>query len=170
MEPRRVGDLEVNQDIEFERRSWRVERVGWGLMTLLIAVALTGALGGPGPLASATAETAEGEVAVEYRRFTRSGRSSEVRVSAGREGLRNGRLRLWVDRAYLVDIGLEKVVPEPASVETTSDRVTFVFPVRGETTRVEVALVLEPRSYGPHEGRLGVDGGPDVSFRQFVYP
>jgi hypothetical protein len=47
-EVQRHGDLEIQEDLPFQRREWLVERVAWGVMALLIVAALLG-LFGTGP-------------------------------------------------------------------------------------------------------------------------
>ena len=37
----RIGDLELSQDLEFQRRSWRVQRIGQGVMLLVLLTAFT---------------------------------------------------------------------------------------------------------------------------------
>ena len=44
----RHGDLEIDEDLPFQRREWFAERVAWAVMALLIAAALLG-LFGTGP-------------------------------------------------------------------------------------------------------------------------
>ena len=51
----RVGDLQIHQDLCQERREWKIQRVGWLLMALMLVAALAGLLG-PGPLSSTIAE------------------------------------------------------------------------------------------------------------------
>ena len=65
----RSGDLEIAQDMTFQRRSWAVQRVGWGVVAVTIGAALLGLLGS-GPLSRSTA-VAPGAFAVEYERFVR---------------------------------------------------------------------------------------------------
>lgn len=36
----RVGALEISQDLDFQRRTWVVEQVGWGVMALVVLAAL----------------------------------------------------------------------------------------------------------------------------------
>ena len=67
-EHHRVGDLEISQDLTFQRRSWIVQRVGWVMLALLILAAL-GGLFGPGPLSRARAGPHDGPLWVEYQRF-----------------------------------------------------------------------------------------------------
>ena len=40
----RVGDLEIHQDLPFQRRSWTVQRVGWAIMALVVLAGLLGGL------------------------------------------------------------------------------------------------------------------------------
>jgi hypothetical protein len=70
-EVQRAGDLELNQDLRFQRRMWAVQRIGWAVMALVVLAGLLG-LFGPGPLSSATAGKEEGPLLVEgYERFVR---------------------------------------------------------------------------------------------------
>lgn len=53
-EARRIGDLEISQDLEFQKRSWTIQRVGWVVIALLILAGLLGVFG-KGIAADATA-------------------------------------------------------------------------------------------------------------------
>jgi len=53
----RAGDLEIDEDLSFQRREWRVQRGGWVVMAVLILLALLG-LTGRGPIRQPTAGTA----------------------------------------------------------------------------------------------------------------
>lgn len=55
MEPiRRVGELEIEEDLDFQRRMWRLQQIGWALLVLVVVAALLG-LFGKGPLSRAVA-------------------------------------------------------------------------------------------------------------------
>ncbi len=41
----RVGDLDIEQDLDFERRQWHVQRVGWVVFLLILLAAFVGLLG-----------------------------------------------------------------------------------------------------------------------------
>ena len=62
-------DLEISEDIVFQRRSWVMQRVGWGLMALFLATGPTGAFG-VGPLSSTSA--IREDLKVSYERFPRA--------------------------------------------------------------------------------------------------
>jgi hypothetical protein len=60
--------MEVNADIEFQRRVWRVQRIGWLIIAAVIVAALLGVFGG-GPLSRAAVQ-GDG-LRLEYERFAR---------------------------------------------------------------------------------------------------
>lgn len=166
---RRVGDLEVDQDLDFERAVWVVQRVGWAAMTLVLVAALAGLLG-PGPASWTKAEAPDGDLVAEYHRFVRANGPTDLEVSLGRAAVRDGRVRLWLDRAYLGGAEIERVTPEPESVEVGPDRLVYVFAVSRGGQAARVSFALSPRTAGPWDARLGVEDGADLAFRQFVYP
>lgn len=88
-----LNDLEVDQDLAFERKSWAAQRIGWGVMTLAIVAALAGLLGS-GPASRTRAETPDGAIAVEYDRFVRANAPTDLDVSVGRGAIRDGVVRL----------------------------------------------------------------------------
>ena len=47
-EVHRVGDLELDEHIGFQRRSWRVQRIGQIVVVLVVLAALAGLFGGGG--------------------------------------------------------------------------------------------------------------------------
>jgi hypothetical protein len=42
---KRIGDVEINQDLDFQRRCWTVQRIGWIVMAVLVLSALLGVFG-----------------------------------------------------------------------------------------------------------------------------
>ncbi len=43
----RVGDLQINQDLDYQRREWTIQRVGWVVIGLIVCAAAPWA-SGPG--------------------------------------------------------------------------------------------------------------------------
>jgi hypothetical protein len=164
---RRVGDLEVTQDLRFQRREWAVQRVGWMVMALLALGALLG-LFGDGPLARAAADSQDGRVHVEYDRLARRSAATLLRVAyAG--PVRGDSMVVWMDRSYLEANSIEQVVPEPREVVTDGDRVIYVFAVGDGAPPARVTFELSPLAIGGRQGRMGVDDAA-VELRQFVFP
>jgi hypothetical protein len=164
----RTGDLEINQDLRFQRRIWALQRIGWAVMALVVLVGLVRLLG-TGPLSSATAGEEEAPLFVEeYERFARYMLPTTLRVRLDPIG--QGEARLWVDRGYLESVRPQTVTPEPDSVEAGPDGFTYVFKVNDPNRPTVVTFDLQPETIGRLEGRVGLEGGERVEFEQFVYP
>jgi hypothetical protein len=168
-----VGDLQIDEDERFDRRSGRVQRVAWVVFALVLAAALLGAFGN-GWLSTQRARSADGALEVEYERFVRfqSPTEIELRVAAAPDGP----VRLWIDRAWLERLQPDLVVPEPESRELGRDGLVMVFrPLRpGEP--IVVTLRLQVERLGTAEASIGLlaEGqtapASPVAIRQFVLP
>jgi hypothetical protein len=65
--PRVNNEIEVGEDLEFQRKWWRSENFAWILFTLIIVLDLAG-LFGRGPIAKAERRAADGTIDNNYRR------------------------------------------------------------------------------------------------------
>lgn len=166
-----VGHLQIEQDLNFQRRMWIAQRVGWVILGLLILAVLLG-LAGQGPLGRASVSDAQGMLQIRYDRFWRVGKPTRIQVRFDARPDTESLARLWLNREYLARFALRKVVPEPIRIELDEGRLICVFLVSpsGAGKRQLIEFELEPTSAGMASGRMGVPGGPEVAFDQFVYP
>jgi hypothetical protein len=166
---KRIGDLELDQDLMFQEREWTIQRIGWVTMMLIIVAALLG-LFGTGPLSAATAGDAAGPIAVEYQRFVRhDGRTTlKIRVDS-RQGA-EGQAEVWLAADYVDGVEIQHVSPEPQEVRADGDRQIYVFAVADPARPVEVSFSLKPRRIGRLPGEAGIPDGTEVTFNQISYP
>jgi hypothetical protein len=168
----RIGDLEIEHDMGYQRRAWAVQRIGLGMMLLLIAAAFTGVLGGRGPLASRTLASAGDSLRLEYKRFARHQAPSQLKVHFG-PGLAeksDSTVKLWLARDYVEQIDIERIDPEPESVRAGEERVTFEFKVSDPERPSIVTFNIRPTGPWSRKGSIGVEEGPSFPFSQFVFP
>ena len=165
----RVGDLEIEQDHEFQRRSWRLQRAGWMVLTLVLLAGMLG-LYGAGPLAHATVGAPGAPLRLEYDRFGRLGAPSMwtalLRPSTGRPG----EAILHLDRGFTDHFQIERVQPAPDRTEAGPDHSVYVFRVTGPGEPVRVTFRLKPEQIGPMTGRVREEGGSWLTCTQFVFP
>ena len=169
MTARRAHALEIEEDLEFTRRVWRAQRIGWVLLAAWVVAALLGVLG-PGPLASSSASSPDGALRLEYGRFEHFQRPFELEFAIGSDATRAELVRIWIDVAYLERFDLERITPEPVATLAGADRQAFEFRALEPGRPMRVTFELEPRSAGRVEGRAGIDGGAELAFTQLVYP
>jgi hypothetical protein len=67
-------------------------------------------------------------------------------------------------------IELQHIDPEPEATELAVDRYTFVFRKPAPKQEAAITFRIEPDTYGVVPVRLGLTDGPELAFRQFVFP
>ncbi|MDQ3657829.1 MAG: hypothetical protein M3457_22490 [Chloroflexota bacterium] len=165
---KRVGDLEIDQDVGFEQRQWKIQRAGWVVMALIVVAALSGVFGS-GPLSAATAGDEE-TLVVHYQRFVRHQGQGELVVKVGPNQASAGEVEFWITMEYLGEIDLQGISPEPDEVRSAGDRQVFVFLVDDPAQPLEVTITYFPNGLGRVSGAAGLLDGASVSFTQFGYP
>jgi len=164
-DPVRVGTLEIDQDLRYQRLEWRIERISWVLGALVLLAGVAG-LFGSGPLSTAEAAGGSG-LRVSYDRFLRDGSTSRLTILTETGG--SPVLEVLISRAYLSGMRVDRVFPEPRRIEAAGDWMRCHFDVEPRS-RAEIVLDLEPTRPGGTGASLRIGGGGSVSFWQFVYP
>jgi len=165
----RVGELEIEEDLDFQRRMWRVQQIGWALLVLVVVAALLG-LFGKGPLSRAVAGRAGVPFQVEYERFGRYKAPMRMTIHIGPGVAEQGQIRLWLAREYLEAIQIQQIVPEPADVVSDGTGATYVFQVADSSAPNTVSVDFVAEQFGLETVRIQVDEWPPLRFRQLIYP
>ncbi|MCI0548840.1 MAG: hypothetical protein L0027_16345 [Candidatus Rokubacteria bacterium] len=162
----------MEEDLAFQERSWRLQRLGWGLMLIASLAAVLG-LFGSGPLSRASigSETG-GPLRLEYARFVRVDAPSvlRVRIAAVGPGRERGTASLWLNREYLERMRVEEVLPPPVAVEARGPEMHYTFAASGEPAPLSVTFRLRPTAAGLLRADIGLPRGPVVPFTQIVFP
>ena len=159
-------DLELAEHIAFQQKEWVVQRIGWGVMLLLVIAAAAGMLGS-GPISRTSSSDPEGLLSVEYQRFGRLETTGQLRV--GVRGGAGGEAEVWISNRYLRRMEIERIMPEPRGTRLEPDRQVFVFEIAG-SGQGEIVFHLRPMAVGRAGGQVGLAGGPALELSQFVYP
>lgn len=167
-ELKRVGELEIDEDLEYDRGTWRVQRAGWLLMLLLVIGALSGLFGGGGPLTPARVSTSK--LRLDYERFARHASLTSLHLEIEPAAFTGHEARVWIDREFLAGHELQFISPEPAGVSTAGDTLWFTFAVRDASRPTRVKFDLLPNRMWLRRGRAGTPTGPALEFSQLVYP
>jgi hypothetical protein len=169
---KRVSDLEINENMTYQRRDWVAQRVGWVVMAAIVIAGFLGLFGGAGLMSSATAGSQEAPIAVEeYHRFVRYGEPTTLRVHLDAQAGTGGEVRMWLNRKYLESIQLQSVTPQPDREVAGPERVIYVFDVATDPEEpTAITFNFQPDKIGPLKAEVGIEGGMSLSFGQFVYP
>jgi hypothetical protein len=152
--------MEIDADVEFQRRSWVAQRIGWWLIALAVIAALLGSFGG-GPL-SRTSAVGDG-LRLQYERFSRLQRSTTVRFSLGSEA----NSQIAFSRRYIDAVRIEQIIPEPSEVAAAGEWLIYRFAGRAP---LWITFIVKPEQFGALSGAALIPGGRAILFRQFIYP
>ena len=174
-----------------ERRTWILGRVGWVLLTVLLAVAAAGLLGGASPLNPRTMTPGARSSApmmdfstLAYERVVRAHTPTSlvIDVRASGPSLRArfpARIGISIARDYFTGARLLGIMPEPESSVIGDNRIQFFFATREEDQgAARVVFDFEIESLGTRSATLevvGIPTAPDAersrfAFRQLVLP
>jgi hypothetical protein len=164
---KKVGDLEINQDLKFRKKEEKAERSGWIAMLAIGLLAMLG-LFGRGLLSNATA--ANWTLQVKYGRFERMLAPAQFLIQVEPEQAGSGELKLQVGRDLLSFYKIERITPDPDSEELSPDQVTYTFKVNPGEQPLKFTFNLQSNKIGITRGRIGVQDGPAVEITQLIYP
>lgn len=164
-----VGKIQVSQDLPFQRRMWRAQRIGWALMLLTLAAGVGGVFG-EGPLARGRAGDPTGPLSVDYERISRYFSPDQIRISAAPEAVTADTLRIWLDEAFLAGLRIDRITPEPARVASGAGRIEYAFLVTDPGARATVVFDVAPGRPWLRRGHVGLDRGTPLAVTQFIWP
>jgi hypothetical protein len=156
------GRLEIDEHFEHHVRWWRLKRIVWALLALLIAAALAGFLGS-GPSSKAITRTAG--LQIDYDRIVRYNAPAHLllTVPGGKEDL-----ELSIQTAFVKNIELSRIDPEPKEMRLSGDTHTWVFPRREE--RSAIFINYRPQAFGSQKILLHVKDADAMQIQQFCLP
>ncbi len=159
--------IAVGEDLEFQRRWWRFERIAWVFLGLIVLCDVLG-LFGRGYLANAERVSADGGVTLKYERVERASTPSIMTFRFGPAAIHDGRIRLFVSEDVVKTLGAQRISPQPAESVIGGGGITYTFPASDAEATVEV--MLEPSFPGIHRFTVGVAGSELLRERVVVVP
>jgi hypothetical protein len=166
---KRIGELDIDQDMALQKRDWKFQHAGRFVMLLLIIAALLGAFG-RGWLSKAEVGGKDGTLWMEYDRIARHRSSSALKLHLAPHVAVNGRARIWLKRDYLQGLNIEDISPEPERVAVEKDGLVYEFVVADPAQPTLVVFHIIPDEIGSRSGAVGLAGQKPYSFTQFVLP
>ena len=161
--------IQIEEDPTYQRREWRIERIGWAMMAALLGAGLLG-LFGYGPLSHTQAGT-PGTLTVAYDRLQRASAPSEYHFDAASTLARNGELRLRFDNALLEEMEMGSILPAPVQMRSGPGYTDFVFAMdTAEGSSARFQFQFQPATFGHVRGRVTADGAEPLVIDQIIFP
>lgn len=156
------------QTSAFQKREWRLQRFAWIVMATIIALAAIG-LFGSGPISHARIGDAGDRLQLDYERFWRMHSPGTLHLRVGTAGGADI-VTVWIDRGYLDDMHIRQILPAPRVTRGGPGRLELDFGIAPGNEDLRITIAIEPVGMGRRLGAIGLAGGPELHFRQFVYP
>lgn len=151
------------------RSAWRLERVSWALMALLLVSALLGVFGG-GPVSHARSGSATA-VELHYDRILRAAAPTEYRLEIQPGFAQGGTVDVHIDQQLVDVMEIASIVPEPESVTAGSGYTAFSFRVDADgRSPAHVVIAFQPATFGRFNGHLAVDGTAPLAVSHLILP
>jgi hypothetical protein len=157
--------LQIDDDLRFQRRTWRIQRIGWIAFALLVLAGLLGVFGS-GPLSRAEA-TGEG-VRIEYDRFARLQSSATLRITIDPAAVRDGAIRLVLAGDYIHNAQIQYSTLPVHGI--ASDGIVLGAEVGGGALSLIAAVHLTFERAGAMRARIGLVGRRPAELTHWVYP
>jgi hypothetical protein len=164
----RVGDLDINQDMSFQRRTWRVQRIGWVVLAVIITGAACG-LFGNGPLSRSLADAPSLPFQIEYERLSRYHSPQTLRLHLKDGAAVREPFTVWLSDDYAARVSISSISPEPGEVHRSGGGFLYRFRMDPSPSG-QIILRLEADAVGPLTGFIGLDPTHTVSISQWIYP
>lgn len=160
---KRVGTLEIDEDVSFTRREWMFERCGWVLLLLLVVGGLTGAFGS-GILSEQTLSAEDGTVTVKHSKVVRQQTSRELEIEFRGSG---SPLFVRLSPEFYTAWRIEQVTPEPAKATAGLDGIAWHFEGEGPA---RIRIGYKSAVPGTFEGEIQLSRGRTVRIKQTTLP
>ena len=160
-------NFEIDQDLNFQEREWRWERISWIVIASIMIAGLMG-LFGHHPFARVRSQTPNGQVVIDYERFGRYDSSGQIFIKSAPAHGQDNMVHVWLDAEYLDAINVVSVSPWPLRGEAREGQRAFVF--RTDGTPFSATLSIQFRTMGLVRGRVGVSEQEPVSLTHMVWP
>lgn len=159
--------LQIDQNERFQRREWRFERIGWGILGVFVLAGLVGLLG-TGPLSWAAARSEQGLVTVEYQRIAHHEADDSVSLVFAADAAEEGTISVELTGSWVAGVDMQGISPQPVEERAVPGGVVFDIAVErpGPTS---VLIGFRAQEYGTLEATVAVRGDT-TSFTQLVLP
>lgn len=170
LEPRHAGKkpgLQIEQDLPLQLKIWKFERVGWGVLALIVAAGVVG-LFGDGPFGRVETDFGASQ-RLKYERFLHNDTQSTMTIPIS-HGVSARQLWLTLSAPYAAAIHIDEITPEPDRTIVTEFGTRFLFATGKIAGQRVISLTFTPTEAGPLRGSISSSNGRSVAIAHFVYP
>jgi hypothetical protein len=156
----------VSEDMAYQLKVWRFERVGWYVLVLVVVLGLMGVFS-RGLISSRDVRSDDGKIEVEYEMFHRNGSTNPMKISVN--ATPNTAVELELAGQLLEAFSIETLQPEPLRSRSSSQGIKLWLQtdLDGQAT---LYITLRGDGLGFFRSRIASPGTNGVNLEQFIFP
>ena len=152
--------MEMEENIDVQKKGWVIQRVGWIVMAVFVAMAAFGFFG-DGIVSKKNIQS--GVQKLEYQKYSRFESAMELKFDLNSATQQN---IISFPVNYLGNFRIESILPEPKQNQSGNERVNYVFEGNGP---MKIIFYLVPKNIGELEADVFVNN-QRFHFNHFIYP
>jgi len=157
-----------HEDMLFQQRSWRAERIGWIAMALVLVAALAGVFF-HGPASHTVARSADSNLTVEYERFAHKTALTHFLIRISPPVPEQQQVLVRLSPAFTTTHNIESLAPQPIRSSGGSYGLELVF-ARSAAGDLAIHMAARPKRFGFLSVHVEAEGRGAVNIAQFIYP
>lgn len=115
-------ELDIDEDIQHEKLKWKIERISWIILLVILLLALAGGLGA-GPVSSRIIETRS--FSLKYLFINRYSAPAELKIHT--KFIPREDFTIWIKDSFIKEAAELSVNPNPKSYYVQNGNAIFVF-------------------------------------------
>lgn len=115
-------ELDIDEDIQHEKLKWKIERISWIILIVILLLALAGGLGA-GPISSKLIGT--GSFSLKYLLINRYEAPAEIKIET--RFIPREDFTIWINDSFIKETAELSVNPNPKSYYVQNGNAIFVF-------------------------------------------
>ncbi|MBJ9276479.1 hypothetical protein GHU49_07675 [Citrobacter amalonaticus] len=158
------GIEESQRFLNFEAR---FHKVGFVVLICIISLAIVGVFSG-GYFSNSMMRNTTGDMTVYLERFGRLQTEFKLKISATDQ--RSGENIFRIGGDFNTFYETENIWPQPDSMFSKGDDLYLVYNTRENQQDISIWLFVIPVKPGSAKNVIQLNSGPEIHFRQFIYP
>ena len=156
----------IREDMTYQLKVWRFERVGWYVLVLVVLMGLMGVFS-RGLLSSRDVRSEDGKVRVEYEMFHRNGSTNSMKITLS--STPDSQAELELAGQLLEGFSIETLQPEPLRSRSSSQgiRLWLQTDLDGQAT---LYITLRGDGLGFYRSQISSPGINGIKLVQFIFP
>ena len=156
----------IREDMAYQLKVWRFERVGWYVLVLVVLMGLMGVFS-RGLLSSRDVRSEDGKVRVEYEMFHRNGSTNSMKITLSSTS--DSQVELELAGQLLEGFSIETLQPEPLRSRSSSQgiRLWLQTDLDGQAT---LYITLRGDGLGFYRSQISSPGTNSLKLVQFIFP